>query len=224
MNVFLELMHDGLSTPPDDSPRIDTNRAFAAPRRDVPRITSVLTTAFPVRDEHLQGTTAQLACSATFGDELRQRFERLRGPVPGLDVRWEPLTAGGMMFGTVQLGGRQQPFSLHLRSFGSRPLLRCVSPIGRVSPEEHVDELEASLVRAPARLGAILSKDERSYDLTVEDDVLLADDPATDPVRLSLLLRRVASAADALEYQQLDGRDQPLDAFRRDLERDGGVQ
>lgn len=73
----------------------------------------------------------------------------------------------------------------------------------------------------PARVGAILGQDERSYDLTVEDDVLLAGEEH-DAARVAALVRRVATQADLLEQRHLPGRDEPLSTFQGELERERG--
>ena len=61
-----------------------------------------------------------------------------------------------------------------------------------------------------------------SYDLTVEEDVLLGD-PQHDVARVALLLKRVADHADALEQIHLPSLDQPLDVFEADLQDEGGA-
>jgi hypothetical protein len=61
---------------------------------------------------------------------------------------------------------------------------------------------------------------DRTYDLTVEDDVLLSA-TETDASRLSLLVRRVVSWADALEQRHLPGRDEVLAFFRDELSKEG---
>jgi hypothetical protein len=82
--------------------------------------------------------------------------------------------------------------------------------------------IDASARVNPVRVGAIVGRDDVSYDLTVEDDVLLAD-PSFDAARVTLLLRRVAEHADALEQIHLPDLDQPLKVFEKDLGRDGGA-
>jgi len=48
-----------------------------------------------------------------------------------------------------------------------------ISPIGRTTPDEEPQLIVDCAARVPSRIGAILTKEDRSYDLTVEDDVLL---------------------------------------------------
>jgi hypothetical protein len=94
-----------------------------------------------------------------------------------------------------------------------------LSPVGRVVPAELHATFEARRLRSACRVGAILSEDETSYDLTIEEDVLLAE-PAHDIARLALLVRRVVEQADAFEQALLPGRDEPIDSFRDDLEKE----
>jgi hypothetical protein len=61
-----------------------------------------------------------------------------------------------------------------------------------------------------------VSDDDRTYDLTVEDDTLLALDEQTDARRVALCLQRVVDAADAVELALL-GKDAPLSSFSDDL-------
>ena len=67
------------------------------------------------------------------------------------------------------------------------------------------------------RLGAIpVADDDRTYDLTVEDDTPLALNEQTDARRVALCLRRVVDAADAVELALL-GKDALLSSFSGDL-------
>jgi hypothetical protein len=81
--------------------------------------------------------------------------------------------------------------------------------------------VEESARAHPARVGAIVGRDDISYDLTVEDDVLLGD-PVFDSARAAVLLGRVVEQADALEQIHLPHLDQTLSDFQADLSLDGG--
>lgn len=59
-----------------------------------------------------------------------------------------------------------------------------------------------------------------SYDLTIEDDVLLGDDERNDADRIEGLLRRVTAQADRLEDIVLQ-IDQPMVKLRDDLRHEG---
>jgi hypothetical protein len=123
-----------------------------------------------------------------------------------------------MLFGTVRLAGRQQPFTPRLQSLGKRLLVRCVSPVGRVGPEDAQEDLLAAVATHSVRIGAVSLLDQGTFDLTVQDDVLLADDQTTDSARVAMLVWRVAIAADELEQRCLPGHDEALRAFREQLE------
>jgi hypothetical protein len=151
---------------------------------------------------------------------LEKRFLALRGDLPALDIAWEPASAGVLM-GTVRLGIRIQPFTLLLQSSRDRGLVRCISPVGRVSLADALGRIQELVAKHSIRVGAVLSEDETSYTLTVEEDVLLPEEPAHDMARASALVRRVVDRADLLEQQLLPGSDEPIDTFRADLAKEG---
>jgi hypothetical protein len=125
-----------------------------------------------------------------------------------------------VLLGSATLStGRVQPFALTLRSDGEHLVVRCISPVGRVDPDDVMADLAESATRLRGRLGAIVTHDERSYDLSVEDDVLLGAE-GHDRARVALLVARVVEDADAIERIHLPGRDQPLEEFEEDLERE----
>jgi hypothetical protein len=222
MNVFLRLMHEGLAPPSGDQRRIDVGRELVGGRRRVEAIRDRLRSAFPVPEWAKQGSIKTLAVSESVGIEARTRFLALHGlQIDGLGVDWEAANGGGLLLGTVRLAsGRVQPFGLLLGSDGERVILKCISPIGRVDPEGAMTEIAESASTRPARIGAILTRDERSYDLTVEEDVLLG--PAEhDSARAAMLIRRVVERADGLEQIHLPELDQPLEVFETDLEEEG---
>ncbi len=66
------------------------------------------------------------------------------------------------------------------------------------------------------KIGAILTNDNRTYDLTVESEVLLPKAGKDDIARVSRLIRRVVHQADELEQKHLPGDDAALDQFRDD--------
>jgi hypothetical protein len=111
---------------------------------------------------------------------------------------------------------------LLLRAEQGHAVVRCVSPIGRTDPEADPQAIADRAARMPSRVGAILTKEDRSYDLTVEDDVLLGA-AEHDAARVALLVRRVVEQADRMEREQFeDGRDAPLSEFEDELREEGG--
>ncbi|MBI4263394.1 MAG: hypothetical protein HY657_03375 [Acidobacteria bacterium] len=224
MNTFLRLMHEGLSVPKGDHRRVDVGREMVEGRRTIEAIRGRLQSAFPIPGWALQGGTRTLATDAGTAAGVLARFERLSGvEYTGLSIEWEPSLRNGILLGTVRLStGRIQPFGLLLKSDGEMLLVRCVSPVGLVDPGSTMQAVEESARLRHVRIGAIVGRDEASYDLTVEEDVLLAH-PEHDVSRVAILLRRVADQADSLEQIHLPSLDQPLDAFEADLKQEGGA-
>jgi hypothetical protein len=223
MNTFLRLMHEGLSVPKGDHRRVDVSRELVDGRRTVEAIRERLRSAFPIQDWALRGERQTLATDANTVAAALDRFERLQGAAyVGLQIGWEPFSRNGTLLGTVTLmSGRVQPFALLLKSDGERLVVRCVSPVGRVEPESTMIAVEESVRTRRVRLGAIIGREEALYDLTVEDDVLLAD-PSQDVARTMVLLRRVVEQSDILEQIHLPPLDQPMASFESDLKREGG--
>lgn len=222
LNVFLRLMHEGLTTAGAEERSIDAGKEFLRGRGLVPQIRERLKSAFPVKPEHVRREVKGLAVSPDVVLRLTERFTRLAGAdLPELDVAWEPPVEPGMLFGTVSLGSRVQPFSLFLRSVGAHPAVRCISPVGCVQPGTEQDSVVRSAEALPINIGAVLTREERKYDLTVEGDVLLARGAESDAARVASLIKRVTHHADALEQAHLPGRDEVLATFRGELSREG---
>ncbi len=216
MNVFLRLMHEGLGAAGTEERRIDLGKELAHGRRVVPQITERLETSFPVRADDLVGAVRGLAVGPELALEYQQRFLALRNGLPPLDIEWEDRPPAGMLLGTVRLGERQQPFTLLLHSLGERPSVRCISPVGLVDPGEDEERVVALTTILPIRVCAIERDDDASYDLSVEDEVLLGSKQREDARHVALALRRVVEGADRLE-QELLGSDEALATFHADL-------
>ncbi len=221
-DTFLRLMHEGFPTGTAESKRIDIAselQRHAAPPKPY---AGKLMTAFPVPEWSLKGTAKRLAVSKDVSDIMEKRFERIpKQDLPGLSIGWEPSRGDGRLLGTVELAsGRVQPFMLLLKSFGDRPLVRCLCPVGKVAADALTGEIAPESRSHQLRLGA-LATEAGSYNLTVEDDVLLAG-PKTDLARVRLLLERLVHAADDLERRHLNAIDQPISRFESDLRTEGG--
>jgi hypothetical protein len=221
MNTFLRLMHEGLILTGCDGRKIDLAREMVTERRVVPQILQRLKSAFAVQPEHLRGEQQSLAVTHLVAEAARKRFRNLvLAPLPGMDVKWEAVAQSERLFGTVTVGRRQQPFTLLLRSFAGQILVRCISPVGRVFLLNDDDTIHASTAKLSVRVGAILTEENRTYDLTVEEDVMMPEDETADRARVAWLIRRVTVAADNLEQTHLPGKDEPLDTFKADLEKE----
>ena len=220
MDTFLRMVHEDLGTPGSNANRkIDVAQEALVASSSLPQL-GPLRTAFGVRDSDLEGEVERLAVSAGYAKRAEQRFLNLRSSdLHGLNIVWEAEVPPGMLLGTVRLVSRQQPFTLVLQSFHERLLVRCISPIGCVSPRFEEDLVLSSIGARQTRVGAILTSEVRTYDLTVEEDVLLAVDSLTDAQRVALMLKKVTEEADRLEKELLS-IDQPLSKFRRELEKE----
>ncbi|MFF0468309.1 DEAD/DEAH box helicase family protein [Micromonospora zamorensis] len=221
INDFLRLMHEGLILLTTGDGHLDVSREALADEDVPPPPAEPLRTSFPVRPEHLDGQDRPLAVDETSATEQFERFNALaRAVLPDLAVEWERNQPGdGGLLGTVVFaGGRQQPFSLQLEREGSHLVVRCVSPIGRISNGDQWDDLARWSAGISARLGTVEARGG-SYDVTVEEDVLLTE-PAFDTPRVAALIRRVTTLADGLEREHLPERDRLLKEFRAELERD----
>jgi superfamily II DNA or RNA helicase len=223
MDTFLRLMHEELAVAGQDQRKIDVQREMIAARRHLAASREPLKSAFPVPDWAVTGSKTTPAVVRDIGAALRTRFFALRlGVLGGVPVDWATDAPKGALLGTARLPtGRCQPFMLVLRSDHGHPVVRCVSPIGRTEPETDPDAIIARAARIQSRIGAILTREDRSYDLTVEDDVVLGA-AEHDAVRVGLLVRRVAEQADRMEREHFeDERDAPLEDFEDDLRQEG---
>jgi hypothetical protein len=222
MNVFLRLMHEGLTTQGNDERTIDVSKEIVRARRQVPQIRERLTSAFPIKNEDLNGRSQPLAATPDGAAQLASRFRQLaETPLPGLDVVWEPRKQPNLLLGTARLGDRVQPFRLELHSLGVHSIVRCVSHVGSIDLDGEAQAITRSGQLEPLKIGVIRGLSESTCDLTVEGDVLLGVDTATDADRVAMLVRRTASQADRLERVHLPGKDRDLEALRSKLEAEG---
>jgi hypothetical protein len=218
MNVFLRLMHEGLTTSGREERTINADKEFVRARRVVPQILERLQSAFPVRANHLSGIVKSLAVTPVVSEALSAQFASLtRVSMPGIEVSWEPQVAPGQLMGTAKLRRRVQPFTLLLESLGAHPIVRCISPVGCIGPEEDPEAITDSTARSSAKIGAILTSQDRTYDLTVEGDVLLTGASETDATRVAMLIKRIVVRADLMEIAHLPGADEILATFRDDM-------
>ncbi|MBN1903048.1 DEAD/DEAH box helicase family protein [Candidatus Sumerlaeota bacterium] len=222
MNIFLRLMHEGLKIPKGDCRAINVRASLISERRIPEPIQERLESSFPVQDYTIQGGKKQLAVEREAMEKSLERFQSFGDDyLPGLKIQWEQKPEKGRLMGTVKLSnGRIQPFALFLRSEEERLVARCISPIGRVVLCDIGDIEEKSAKTGFVRIGAILSRDDRSYDLTVEDDVILAA-PEYDMNRISRLIRKVVEQAENMEQLHFQSQDMPVEEFEENLAKEG---
>lgn len=205
MNTFLRLMHEGLILPRDEGSRINLDNEAAAGRREVPPLRELLKSAFPC-ERHLEGDQLRLGVGPDYFVEVKKRFLRLtETPLEGLQIEWDPAGSPGRLFGKAKLGNRKQSFSLTLKSTDGHLLLRCSSPIGRVSTEANLEEIQDSVANKFVHIAAIITSEEKTYNLTVEEDVLLGKEDEHDAKRVAALIQRVVEQANFEEEMELPG-------------------
>jgi hypothetical protein len=220
MDRFVELMHEGVGRVPDDDPRIDVGREAQESIEPPPPLPDMeLKSSFTVDPRLCEGKRTALVVTSNKATELVNRLRAFTAVtrLGSRPIEWEPAPTdrNDRLFGTVILDKRQQPFGLYLRVFHGMPVLRCVSPVGRVDAIEKA-MAPAQVLKGPGpRLGAIRDA-AGSYDLTVEDEVLLLSDESSDARRLEVLLLRVAQRADVAEQALLE-LDQQMHVFKPDL-------
>lgn len=224
MDTFIRLMHEGLDRRPSEQRTIDVRQGMIGTRKRESLPRQPLRSAFPIPDEATHGEL-DAPHAGEIGISLKARFQHLREvPLSGVRVEWEPHAPEGTLLGTARLStGRIQPFTLRLSADHGHPVVLCISPIGRAHPGTNDDailELAATLP-LQARIGAILTREDRSYDLTIEDGVMLAD-AQFDAERVGRLVTRVTHDADLLEHHHFGAeRDAAMPTFERDLRREG---
>jgi len=224
MQEFTRLMHEGLSAGKEESSRLNVAAELLDSKELPAPISTPLETAFPVLPEHLRGHKRPLDVTAAQSRGFVQRLNSLREmPLAELRVTWEPQVDDHAVHGTVSLtSGRFQPFALHLKSFGERLVVRCVSPVGRLDKKTDLEGMVELSRKIPAQLGIIEGADDRGADLTVEEEVLLGA-PLYDQSRVAWLVRRVALNADNLEHELCSGRDATFKEVSEFLRAEGKV-
>ena len=203
MNVFLKLMHEGLVTESVEDKHIDVRQVLVIGRRPVEVIGGTLKTAFPISDDVITGDVKALAVTPDTADGAAKRLAGLQSGLGAcLRIDWSPTELQGQLMGTMNLpGGASSP--LHCFSILSRARLtvRCISPVGAVQLDSMREAIEDSVCKSRIRLGAIPGLQPGSYNLTVQEDVLLGR-PEHDVARVVALLARVAKSADQMEDDQ----------------------
>jgi len=222
MNVFLRLMHEGLVTNAVADKHIDVQQTLARGRRPVEVITKRLQSAFRIEDALLNGGIRELEVTQALAETITDRLQALRTTVRNpMSIKWSSSQNSGQLLGTMKLNsGRIQPFTLVIDSLESRLVLRCVSPVGVVDFKAMGEAIAVSASSHRVRLSAVTDRDEGSYNLTVQEDVLLAD-RRHDAPRASALLERVGAEADRIELIHLPGQDRSLDVFHDTLLQEG---
>jgi superfamily II DNA or RNA helicase len=219
MDDFIRLMHRDIASPARVTGALDVGAELSELDIEMPSPhAEPLKSAFREREADLRGELTELAVGEGDANDLERRFAALRNAQEFAHVDWEDAAQNDYVLGTATLdSGRLQPFGLQLEWWKSHALVRCVSPVGKVAtgflPElvKLNQSLKIGLGFAEPRLG--------SYDITVEEDVLLLKE-RHDAVRVATLVRRVIETADELELKYLPEKDRVLHDFRPDLDQE----
>jgi superfamily II DNA or RNA helicase len=239
MNRFIRLMHHQLIGDISEDSYVNTKQDMIVRplTRDIVPIRERLQTPFDVKDEWLckdlpfastdavQRSNEAILHFQRVVDYLEDKFELLTEPSSNT---WSYFVTLFMnRSGLPVLKGqrlqelRHQPLTLFLRAAISDHgsiLLRCVSPVGQVAWNDLYHMERINLVHQQIHIGricAISDAKKRTYDLTIELDMLFHPD-TTQLEEVADLVERTASSADRIE-QTLLGIDQPMDKFRIDL-------
>lgn len=220
MTRFMVLMHQDLLTGDLRENKVNVAQEFLRSQREIPRFTEPLRTAFP-GEEHMTGPDRELAVRPAVAAALLKRFAAL-GRLKAARIAFEDHGTDGTLFGSIQLSTRTQPFTLFVRSIGGQVSVRCVSPIGQIEgPADH-EVCRTAVEGTGVRLAVFEDDRFKSYNVTIEGDVMLGA-PSSDAARVEWLLHRVTQVADKLEEQIL-GVDQNMDVFRDALKQEAAYE
>jgi hypothetical protein len=240
LNRYIRLLHRRFGSESYGS-RVDTRAEFGHRPEAVVPITDRLESAFPVLRPFLRGRRRLAAVPDSHVRRLVEHFAKLTAELDEvIRIEWDPFEDVGERYGTTFLaarrllgptdgrppgvdGVRRQPFSLFLRTGlpDSLTLLHGISPVGQV-PRDHrvaLALLERQTELDRAKICEVPDEDSDTYTVTVEGD-LIFDPDLTQLEELIDLVKRVCCGADFVEAWRLEGLDQPLDVFRRDLQRE----
>jgi hypothetical protein len=202
LNRFLLTMHEGLGVPAREKADVSVIEEGIRHRIDIKPISVPLRSAFPVPRQMLIAEPRRLAVTEQRAKEMHARFariEQMMHEMGATDVR----RSEGQIVGEMHLPSRVQPFTLMLRSLHGRPLLRCVSPVGRIDEVDWDDDGAARLATAPfVRIAIEYDRRFSAYDVAVEGDVLLGPSEH-DLSRAKSLISSVIHTADRIEDQLL---------------------
>ena len=218
LNRFLRLMHRDLGDQEDREKKIHLDEELLRLSWDIAPIEGRLESAFPIREDLLEGPRGELAITPDLAKNWFARFRRLiEQPWPGLQIDWDPDSRPDAPQGSAHLGSRQQPFTLLLQSLDGHILLRCASPIADVDEDHDLDEFTQLSRKLPVNVGVWRDARKRVWHLSVEAEVLLGTEEH-DVARAAWLVRRVTKAADRLEQVVAPGVDATPNELREDLD------
>lgn len=222
LNRFLRVMHEGLGTPPREMPQVNVASESLRVHQDTAAISERLRSAFEVTPDMWRGQKRSLTTTRREAEQIKARLTAIECLLRDDGARAVQRMDGHQIVGEMVLEERVQPFTLLLRSLRGRPVLRCVSPIGRIGEADWQDERAASILLEPfTRI--TLERNERfeAYDVSVEGDIVLGAS-LHDRARMCAMFHAVITAADRIEKELLHV-DATLGEVRREIDAEVNV-
>jgi hypothetical protein len=218
MHAFVSLMHHGLD---EDERRLDLGTEILKDDWVPPPIEQPLVSAFDVKDADVRGRSRARRGSDELVREWWERLVRLTQQDELRDYFADGSRDGERLavYGSRPVGSRVQPFSLHLLSQDSMPVVSARTPIARHPDVEGGKEaLTQALVGQLDRVIVLEHAATREYDVAIAGEVILVD-PAHDAARVSGLVIRLTDSADRVEAELTRG-DLRLVDVRATLQKD----
>lgn len=232
MNKFIRMMHQTIKRENFNTSKIDTNRELLVSRKDIDPITEPLESSFPVKEELLlrNSELVESEHSADAGkilklfDSVTQRLKNELKLITENSINLYSYIGTCYVKNGIRLlrydeicdECRNQPFELYLKSVVgyNKILLHCVSPIGKIGYQHNNKIKELNNMSNKIGFGKICLVDNekiKSYDLSIEADILFHPDTTQFEEVLDLVERTVVSA-DNLEKKLL-GKDESINSF-----------
>ncbi|MBN9657048.1 MAG: DEAD/DEAH box helicase family protein [Acidobacteria bacterium] len=218
MNRFLDLMHEAIQKGDLGASSIDITQRIVASTRVIPPNRQPLRSSFAIDPKLLQGASGSGAIADTPNvSDTIQLFNRI---LDEFSTRWQiewtgkrnDLTRSGvarlanrsvLRRDALPTFSRRQPFTASLRTSvtGGHVLLRCASPVGKVSNDD--DETICELLSTHQKLGrtklcSVLDENDDTLSLAAETHVVF-DPRTTDLLEAENALLSVLMCADELE-------------------------
>lgn len=222
LNRFMRIMHEGLGAPPRERASVSVIDEGLRSSVDTSAIRTPLRSAFRVMPGMLSGKAKALAVTESDAQRIRSRLDSIDDLLKSMGAESLRRNDLHQIVGELPVGSRMQPFTVFLRSLKGKPILRCISPVGRIDFDTWDGDVAASTVNAPfARIAIETSEKFAAYDVAIEGDVLLGDEAADRP-RARAMLHNVIRTADDLE-RVIYGSDARLADVSREIDLEASV-
>lgn len=221
LNRFMELIHDDLGNRTETGSRIDMAAAILEELEDIAPIGGELRSAFPVRQEWLEGSSSSSGSDRSDPEAVGKHFGRLWEELcASLAIDASSRASGHFREAVARLTGgkllerparqeeQQHRFRVELRSHsgGDRTLVRCITDVGRFDVDD--DGVAERLATLQARLGqprlcATRDAGRQEEIVTLVSD-LLFHPGTTQASELIWLVRRAVERAARLAHGMRD--------------------